>query len=265
MSYWEAIILGIVQGLTEFLPISSSGHLVLLQQGFGLEEGVLSMDVLLHFGTLVAVVAVFWRELWRILAHPWSKLARLLLIGTLPTALMGLVFQDTFERMFATGATLGVEFVITGIVLWMAEIGPSGQKKEREMGYREAMIIGSLQGAAILPALSRSGLTIVGALWQGLEREFAARFSFLLSVPAILGATLLQVKDLWEGGGGLHIGPPELAGMLAAALSGYAAIRFMVKRIVEHSLKPFAIYVWILGAAILLDQIWTHKFFPSPF
>ncbi|HEU4962627.1 MAG TPA: undecaprenyl-diphosphate phosphatase [Bacilli bacterium] len=265
MSLWEAIFLGIVQGVTEFLPISSSGHLVLFQKLFGVEEGALTFDILLHFGTLIAVCAVFWREIMEVLRRPFGKLGRLLIIGSIPTAAIGLIFKDFFDRVFSSGATIGVEFILTGIIIWWADAAAKGWKKEREMGYTDALLIGTLQGAAILPAISRSGLTIAGALFRGLDREFAARYSFLVSVPVILGANLLELKDALElsstGGGAGLVGLPEILGMVAAAIAGYAAIKYMIRILVTKGMRQFAWYVWILGALILFDQLVTKVYF----
>jgi undecaprenyl-diphosphatase len=267
MTLWHSVLLGFVQGFTEFLPVSSSGHLVLFQKLFGInEETSLTLNVFLHFGTLLAVVIVFWKDLLSVIVQPFGKLSRLIIIGTIPTAIIGITLEDYFERLFASGVTIGIEFMITGFVLWLAETEAIGRKRLQETGYIDAAVIGTLQGAAILPAISRSGLTIVGALFRGLDREFAARFSFLLSVPAILGATLMEGKKVWEGDAvGFAIGLPEIAGTLVAAISGYIAIRFMVKQIVERSLKLFSLYVWVVGGLILFDQMFTHKFFPPLF
>ncbi|PWK15540.1 undecaprenyl-diphosphate phosphatase [Tumebacillus permanentifrigoris] len=263
MSVLEAIFLGIVQGLTEFLPISSSGHLVLFQRLFGLEEGALTFDVLLHFGTLVAVFAVFWRDIVAILKNPFGKFGRLILIGSIPTALIGLVFQDFFDEVFASGATLGVEFIITGVVIWWADHARRGTKQLREMSYGDAILIGTLQGAAILPAISRSGLTIMGALFRGLDREFAAKFSFLMSIPVILGANLLEIKHLVDGEATQAgaIGMNEILGTLFAAVAGYFAIKYMIRLIVNKGMRMFAWYVWVLGGLILFDQLVTKVYF----
>lgn len=263
VSLWEAVFLGIVQGLTEFLPISSSGHLVLFQRLFGLEEGALTFDVLLHFGTLIAVFAVYWRDILHLLLNPFGKLARLILVGAIPTAVIGLLFKDMFDSMFASGATIGAEFVITGVVIWWADSARRGSKGLGEMGYRDALLIGTLQGAAILPAISRSGLTIMGALFRGLDRELAAKYSFLVSIPVILGANLLEMQDVVKGSSSLTstIGLVEIFGMLAAAVAGYFAIKYMIRLIVNKGMRMFAWYVWGLGALILLDQLFTHKFF----
>jgi undecaprenyl-diphosphatase len=261
LSLLEGIFLGLVQGVTEFLPISSSGHLVLFQRLFGVEEGAMTFDILLHFGTLLAVFAVYWRDLLDLVRNPFGKLGRLLLVGTIPTVAIGLLFEDLFDRVFASGETLGVEFVITGLVIWWAHAARTGHKGEREMTYLDAALVGTLQGAAILPALSRSGLTICGALFRGLDREFAAKYSFLMSVPVILGANLLEAKELLKGGSTVQLGMVEILGTLAAAVSGYVAIRYMIRLIVTKGLRMFAWYVWALGALILFDQWVTQRWF----
>jgi undecaprenyl-diphosphatase len=250
----EHIILGIVQGLTEFLPISSTGHLVLFRELFGLQEAGLLYDTMLHFGTLIAVVIVFWPEIRHLLANPFGKLARLLVVGTIPTAIIGLSFENYFEEIARTGATIGYEFIATGLILWGVESMRKGHRNFDQINYLDALIIGTLQGAAILPAISRSGLTIAGALLRGIKREDAARFSFLLSLPAILGAVVLQTKKLVENPAESANLLPMLIGTLFAAIFGYFAIRWMLRIISRGSMKGFAIYVWILGAIILAMQ-----------
>lgn len=262
MNFIQAIILGIVQGITEFLPISSSGHLVLMVKLFRITEPTLAFDTYLHLGTLVAVFAVFKDDILAILKKPFQKLTWLLLAGTIPTAIIGLVFKDIFEEMFHSGSTLGFEFVVTGAILLLAGIQKSGRKGLKDTSYLDAAFIGVMQGAAIMPAISRSGLTISGALFRNLDREFAARFSFLLSIPAILGATMLQVKDMVEVGGnsGISMGA-IIAGALAAALSGYVSIKFMMNILKKGKMKYFAYYVFILGFLVIIDQFVTHIFF----
>ncbi|UFJ41206.1 undecaprenyl-diphosphate phosphatase [Brevibacillus humidisoli] len=255
LEYVHSIILGIVQGLTEFLPISSTGHLVLFGKLFGLREAGLLFDTLLHFGTLIAVVVAFWSEVRYIITHPTSRLAKLLLVGTIPTAVIGLLFHDFFEEISRTGETIGFEFLATGLILWAVESIKKGHRTISHINYVDSLIIGTLQGAAILPAISRSGLTIAGSLLRGIDRTDAARFSFLLSLPAITGATVLQAKDLLESKTlGIALAP-MLVGALFAAIAGYAAIRWMLKVITAHSLKSFAIYVWGLGIAIIMLQV----------
>ncbi|MGC5325885.1 undecaprenyl-diphosphate phosphatase [Brevibacillus sp. SYSU BS000544] len=251
LQYIESMILGIIQGLTEFLPISSTGHLVLFGKIFGLREAGLLFDTLLHLGTLIAVVIVYWEEVKYILMNPFSKMTRLLVVGTIPTAIIGLTFKDYFEEISRTGQTIGFEFIATGFIIWAVESLRRGTRRFDQINYTDALLIGTLQGAAILPAISRSGLTIAGALMRGIDRAEAARFSFLLSLPAILGATVLQTKDLLEQP--LESGQmmPMILGAVFAGISGYFAIRWMIRIISNGSMKGFAVYVWILGAIIL--------------
>jgi undecaprenyl-diphosphatase len=250
----EHIILGIVQGLTEFLPISSTGHLVLFRQLFGLQEAGLLFDTMLHLGTLIAVVIVFWPEIKHVLTNPFGKLARLLVVGTIPTAVIGLAFEDYFEEISRTGVTIGYEFIVTGMIIWAVESMRKGHRRFDQINYTDALIIGTLQGAAILPAISRSGFTIAGALLRGIERGDAARFSFLLSLPAILGAVVLQTMKLVDHPLESTALIPMLIGTVFAAIAGYFAIRWMLKILTSGSMKGFAIYVWILGAVILAMQ-----------
>jgi undecaprenyl-diphosphatase len=263
MNLIQAIILGIIQGITEFLPISSSGHLVLMQKIFGITEPTLVFDTSVHLGTLIAVFAVFKDDIMNLLKKPFQKLTWLLIAGTIPTGIIGILFKDTFEQMFHTGSTLGFEFIITGVVILWSGILKSGRKGIKETSYFDAAFIGVMQGLAIMPAISRSGLTISGALFRNLDRNFAARFSFLLSIPAILGAAVFQVKDMMEVGGGTGgIGMGALiAGSLAAAIAGYMSIKFMLKILNEGKLKYFSYYVFALGALVVLDQYVTHIFF----
>ncbi|MGO0059229.1 undecaprenyl-diphosphate phosphatase [Brevibacillus fluminis] len=253
--YLEHIIMGIVQGLTEFLPISSTGHLVLFGKLFGLREAGLLFDTMLHFGTLLAVVIFYWQEVVSILANPFGRLARLLVVGTIPTAVIGLAFEDFFDAISRTGQTIGLEFLATGVIIWAVESMRQGDRKFADIGYKDALIIGTLQGVAILPAISRSGLTIAGSLLRGIARPDAARFSFLLSLPAILGASVLQAKKVIEHPIEDTFLIPMLVGTAFAACFGYLAIRWMVRVISTGSMKGFAVYVWILGALIVVLQL----------
>ena len=264
MNLIQAIILGIVQGITEFLPISSSGHLVLMQKIFGITEPTLMFDTSVHLGTLVAVFVVFKDDIISILKKPFQKITWLLIAGTIPTVIIALVFRDTFEQMFHTGSTLGFEFIVTGIILLWSGMLISGHKHVKETSYFDAIFIGIMQGIAIMPAISRSGLTISGALFRKLDRDFAARFSFLLSIPAIIGATVFQMKDIIEAGsgtgGGIGLGA-LLVGSIAAAIAGYISIKFMLQVLRSGKLRYFAYYVLVLGAFVILDQYVTHIFF----
>lgn len=250
----EALILGLIQGLTEFLPISSTGHLYLGRNLFGLQEAGLMLDTMLHLGTLLAVFVFYKDEFIKIIKKPFSKLTYLLIIGTIPAVVIGLLFKDFFDEISKTGVTIGWEFLITGLFLWLAESAKGGYKKMDQITYKDAFIIGTFQAAAIFPAISRSGLTIVAALLRKLDRETAAYFSFLLSTPAIVGAVVLQSLDLMEGKGEEITLSALLVGIISSAIFGYIAVRWMVNYLKKHSLKPFAVYVWVLGLAVLFFQ-----------
>jgi undecaprenyl-diphosphatase len=243
-----------IQGLTEFLPISSTGHLYLGRNLFGLQEAGLMLDTMLHLGTLLAVFVFYKDEFIKIIKNPFSKLTYLLIVGTIPAVVIGLLFKDFFDEISKTGVTIGWEFLITGLFLWFADSIKNGYKKMDEISYKDAFIIGTFQAAAIFPAISRSGLTIVAALWRKLDRETAAYFSFLLSTPAIAGAVVLQSVDLFSGQGEEITLSALLVGVVSSALFGYVAVRWMVNYLKKHSLKPFAVYVWILGFVVLFIQ-----------
>jgi undecaprenyl-diphosphatase len=274
MSILEALILGAIQGITEFLPVSSSGHLVLFQRIFKISGPTLLFDTMVHGGTLIAVFIVLRRDIWDILRQPVQPLTAWLVLATLPAVAAALFFKDAIEGAFASGAFLGAAFLITSALLLLAEFlsrrpGPGadgGFKDKGDMNWLDALIIGLLQGIAIIPGVSRSGSTLSGALSRKLNRDFAARFSFLLSIPAILGALVLQIKELADGPGagagaaGISL-PPLLIGTAAAALVGFFSIRFMLKIVRERSLTGFAVYTAALGVLVLIDQFGTHIVF----
>ncbi|RCX09070.1 undecaprenyl-diphosphatase [Anaerobacterium chartisolvens] len=268
MNVFQGIVLGIVQGLTEFLPISSSGHLVLIQKLFGIKEGVLTFNVAVHFATVIAVIWIFREDILNMIKKPFSKLTLLVVVGTIPTAAIGFLFKDMFERISQSGKTLGIGFILTGVILWLAESIRSKNKGAEKTTYIDAAMVGVAQGIAILPAISRSGLTLAGALLMGLNREFALKFSFLMSIPPILGAALLDLKDIAEPGSTAlaSIGVwPLIAGIVAAGVSGYVAIRFMLRIFSKVSLKVFSYYVFALGILIILEQLISGKIFPPLF
>lgn len=269
MNLFEAVVLGIVQGLTEFLPVSSSGHLVLLQRLLGIKEPALLFDTMLHLGTLVAVLVVLRKDILAILRKPFQRMTALLLIACVPTFAFAMLFQDAIEAAFHSGATLGWSFLFTGAVLLSSEalarrVTRSGGGKGIEtMTWLDAALIGTLQGVAIFPAVSRSGMTISGALARGLDRDLAARFSFLLSIPVILGAAVFQSKDLILDGAAAGDGftLPLVVGTIVAGVVGGFAVKFAMDVIKKSSLKYFAFYVFGLGALVLLDQNLLHVFF----
>ncbi len=258
MSVWEAIVLGLVQGLCEFLPISSSGHLALFERLLGIQSPGLLLDTMLHVGTLIAVCLYFWRDILAMLRHPLGKDVRLLVVATIPAVVVTLLLGDWLDAIFS-GALLGVSFLLTTVVLFFAS---TFRGTRTELTYRDAGIMGAFQAVALLPGLSRSGSTISGGMIAGLNRESAARFSFLMSIPAILGALVFQVKDLAVGGlpEALSIGP-LIVGVLVSAIAGLFAIRFMMAVVRKAKLQWFGVYTLILGALVLFDQLFTHFLF----
>ena len=251
MSLLDAIILGIVQGLTEFLPVSSSGHLVVIQsflKNFS-QPGVL-FDVTLHLGTVLAVLLYFRKRFIEILTN--KKLLLLLLISTAVTGVIGVAFKDTFEKMFSDVKLVGASFIVTALILLFAERVKPGTKAEKEMTWLNSLFIGLIQGIAIIPGISRSGSTIAGGLFIKLDRKFAAEFSFLLSVPAVLGAALLQTKDLTRADM-LNINIAYyLSGLLAAAVAGFVCTKMLVNIIQKQKLYYFSIYLLIIGTIVLI-------------
>ncbi len=269
----QAIILGIVQGLTEFLPVSSSAHLVFVTDIFGLQQNV-AFDTLLHLGTLLAVVGYFWKDLITIISSfisslldifrgrfkegleekPFKKLSWLLLVGTIPAGLMGILLKSQFEALFNSIIYVGIFLIVTGLLLWGAERVKPGEKDIKDITFTNAIAIGIAQGIAIAPGISRSGATISAGLFSGLNRELAARYSFLLSIPAILGAALVQAKDITSFDASTAA---LIAGFVSAAIFGYLAIKLLLKIIKERSLMIFAYYCWIIGAAAIIISLAT--------
>jgi undecaprenyl-diphosphatase len=279
MTIIEALVLGAVQGVTEFLPVSSSGHLVLVQKIFGIQEPVLFFDTMVHVATLAAVFTVLRRDIWDILRRFFQPLTLWLVIATLPAAAAALLFKDTIEEAFVSGSFLGFAFLITAALIFLAEFlfrgsgkpgglpaklnGSDVPRGKDEMTWLDALIIGVLQALAIAPGISRSGSTLAGALSRRMDRDFAARFSFLLSIPAILGALVLQIRDLAKTTEAVSgIGVPELAaGTAAAAVVGFFSIRFMLKIVRERPLYGFSVYTALLGVLVLVDRFGTRFFF----
>lgn len=266
MNIFQAIVLGIVQGLTEFLPVSSSGHLVLFQQMFGIEgEMVVTFDVALHVGTLLAVFTVYWKRIWEMIRHPFSKLPVYLVLGTIPTVIIALLFKDAIEGYYASGSLLGPGFVFTGLVLIGAEKIGNGRKELEHMKLADSLLIGAGQGLALMPGVSRSGMTITTGLALGLDRGFAADYAFLLSIPAILGGAFLDVLDVVRGDttAVASIGiVPLVVGVAVAAVTGFLAIKVMLAAVKKMKLKYFAWYVMVLGILIIIAQLFFKEQFP---
>ena len=276
MDIIQAIILGIVQGLTEFLPVSSSAHLVFVPEILKVQSSLV-FDTILHVGSLVAVIIYFWKDIIHMLKSFFSslmdiprrqfskgikedkfkKLAWFVIIGTIPAGLAGVLFKDTFEALFNDVFIVGFFLIITGFLLWGSEMMSrrvDNKTSLKEMSVKSSILIGIAQAFAIAPGISRSGATISAGLFLGIERELAARYSFLLSIPAILGAALVQVKDIST----IDVSTAVfVAGFLAAAITGYIAIKIVLKLIQEKNLLIFAYYCWIIGPiAMILAYIY---------
>ena len=275
MTYFEATILGLVQGLAEFLPISSSGHLALLQNWFGIDETkVLLFTVLLHVGTLLSVFIMYGKDIWELLVElgltikdlctgkglkmeerPVRKLGVMIIVATVPTAIIGFLFNDFFDSLYTSVIPIGAGLIITGFLLVFAEKKGESTRGIKEMNLRNAIFIGTVQGIAICPGISRSGSTLFGSLLCNLDRKFAVKFVFLISIPSILGSAILEAPAAIEAGISISQLGPVLWGMLVAAVSGVAAIKSMIKIVSDKKLSIFSYYVWILGLIVVIYGI----------
>ena len=275
MGYIEAIVLGLVQGLSEFLPISSSGHLALLENLFEIkEESVLFFAVLLHIGTLVSIFIVYHEDIYalikelgllfkdifsgkglRIEERPIRKLGIMIIVSSIPTAIMGLLFSNFIDKVFGSLIVISICWIITGFILFFSEKLKSNSKEIEGMKYRNAIFIGICQGLAIMPGISRSGSTIVGSLVTGLKREFAVEFAFLISIPAILGSAILEFPKAIKAGIEPSTIGPMIVGFLVAAISGYFAITTMIRIVSKHKMIYFSYYVWVIGLGTFIYSI----------
>ena len=288
MNIGKAILMGIVQGITEFLPVSSSGHLALLKGIFDLDTdtGVL-FDVMLHVATLVAVCVVFRKDVVKIfleligfikdvfhnaavyfkkitgalevpeyrhiLSSPYRKFVVLLIVSTIPTGILGILLKDIVEYASNSLLVTGICFFGTGLVLLLSDFLPEGIKRQKETNYGDAMSIGIAQGIATLPGLSRSGVTITAGMLCGLERKFAVKYSFIMSIPAILGAMILELFDI----GNEHITGSEVGccfvGMIFAAVIGFFALQLLIKFVQSKFFKYFAYYCFGIGVIAIIS------------
>lgn len=254
MTVFEAVVLGAVQGLTEFLPVSSSGHLVIFQHLFAVEEPPLTFDIFLHIGTLVPVFIVFWQDIWGIIKKPFSRFTGLIIVGCIPAGLVGFFMQSWVEKAFTSLPVVGFGLLFTGAVLKFSEYyvkHSSGLKQVEGMKYSNALFIGLLQALAIIPGISRSGSTIAAGLLAGLDREFAARFSFLMSIPVILGAGVLELSDLTLVGMTWQETQPYLLGFLSSIITGYIAVKVVYDLVKKGKISFFAWYCWALAGLVL--------------
>lgn len=275
MSYLNAIILGLVQGLTEFLPVSSSGHLTILQHFFGINgDSVVAFTVMLHVGTLFSVFYMYWNDIWALIKElfltirdlctgrglklderPIRKLGVMIIVATIPTGIIGLLFNNVFQSFYKTLLPTAIGLIITGILLWTAESIRGGHTKIEDMKFRDALLIGTLQGVAITPGISRSGSTLVGGLFAKLDRGFAVEFAFLISIPSIIGSLVFETGSGSIGASLANNLGPVLLGTVIAAVSGIFAIKFMIKVVKQYSLKYFSLYVWIVSIVLLVHEI----------
>ncbi len=264
MGIIEAIVLAVIQGLTEFLPVSSSGHLVMAQHWFGqFNETNLLYDVMLHMATVTAILLYFWKDLLTLgkgyvglSTEPGSmfqgcerQTIHNVLLASVPTALLGLGVQSFGFTNLAQPSIVAGMFLVTGVILWVAR-GGTKARSAREMTAGDALLIGLVQGIAVLPGISRSGSTIAGGIFLGLDRELAARFSLLISIPAIVGATLLEMIKVF-GESHDSVGT-YILGMGVAALVGYWSIGVILRLVRQNHFFLFSYYLWPLGIGILL-------------
>jgi undecaprenyl-diphosphatase len=267
MKFADSIILGIVQGITEFIPVSSSAHLVLVPYVLQMKPHDVAFDVYLHFGTLLALFMFFWDDILNLVkafvrsiievikTHnikticdtPEKRLVWLIIIGNIPTAVMGFLFEDFFEQLFENPVGVSWFLIITGCILWIGR-NKYGKKDILKMGITSALLIGIAQGCAIAPGISRSGITIITGLFLGLTREFAARYAFLLGIPPILGITIFKINYIFYGEISIWV---ILCGVFTAAISGYIAIKLLLRVVITGRLGIFACYCWIIGIIML--------------
>ena len=277
MDILQAIIIGIVQGLTEFLPVSSSAHLVFIQNLLGVESS-LAFDTFLHLGTLIAVLWFFRYDIFKMIkswlssiqdilqgrfregfyADPYKRLAWYVILATIPVGLVGVLFEDSIDALFSGALYVPAFFLfVTGTILYLSQRMASGEINFNTVTKKEALFMGLGQACAILPGLSRSGTTIAAGLTIGLDKEFAAKFSFILSIPAILGAFVLQVKDI---GSAMDVNfLPVILGFIASIIAGYLAIKWMLDLIQKRNLDIFSYYCWLMGIIVFMGSI-AHIF-----
>lgn len=268
MGLVEALILGLFQGITEFLPISSSAHLVLLPWLLGWQDPGLTFDVGLHLGTFLAVILYFWRDWWRIgrdfvqgiarlsVFGPQTRMGWLLLLGTIPGVVAGVLFEHEAETAFRDIRLVAAMLILLGLVLLLAERLAKHVRGMESVSLADSLLIGIAQAFAVIPGVSRSGATISMGLFRGLQRESAARFSFMLGTPIILGASAKRLSSALLGGLLPDDRLPFVLGAMASAVAGFATIALLLRFLQRHSTMPFVIYRLLLGLAILGLYVW---------
>ncbi|NMB28396.1 MAG: undecaprenyl-diphosphatase UppP [Tissierellia bacterium] len=277
MTLIQAIILGVFQGIAEFLPISSSGHLVILQHFFGIKEGNLFFTEMLHFGTLISIVIVYFNDIIKIIVeffrmllngiknkkfkitNGYQKLGLFIIVGSIPTAIIGLLFEDFFEKLYSSSLIpIGIAFLMTGTLLWIANNKSYENKNVKNMSFLDSIIIGIFQGIAIIPGISRSGSTIVAGLFRGLNRALATEFSFLLALPATFGAGLLGIIQVVKTGSEVAFTIPLLVGVILSAIVGVLAIKILINTLKKDKLHYFSYYLWIVGIITIISSFFYN-------
>lgn len=280
MSLLEAILMGLIQGITEFLPVSSSGHLALFQIAFDLDEVGLLFDCLLHLGTLIAVFAVYYKDIWkmicagfaiigdffanigvvfshltgkketpyrRVVCNSYRKFVMLVIVSTIPTGIIGIVASDLIEYASTVLIVPGICLIITSVLLFIADRCKEGSKMPKHVSYTNAFVIGMCQGVATMPGISRSGTTITACLLSGFDRKFAVKYSFIMSIPAILGSLVLQIFDIKD----LKLDATQwlyyVIGTAVAAIVGYICIKIMLYVVKQKKYTFFSLYCLIVG------------------
>ncbi len=251
MTHSEALFLGILQGITEFLPVSSSGHLVLAEKFLRVEGGGLAFDVFLHLGTLLAILIYFWRdwkEMFSLKDPHYRKFLGYLILATIPGALMGVLLEDLVASHFRTTARVAFQLAAMSLPLLLAELLSPKKKELREINLWQSLLIGCAQGLAIFPGTSRSGITMSAGLLLGFKREAAARFSFLLSAPIIAGAGLYEGIKVFKAG--VSLSPAYFTGFIAAFVSGFLVIAWLLNFLRRHTFYPFVAYRLLLALLV---------------
>lgn len=275
MELWKAIMMGIIQGLAEFLPISSSGHLAIFKHVLNIdfETGGIVFDVMLHMGTLAAIFVAFWSDVKeliiegfgilgdffknlfvkekksynKIINTAYRRFVMLVIVSTIPTGIIGVVFKDVIEQASATLVIPGICLIITSILLQIADRAPLGDKNSETVSYKEAGLVGIAQGIATLPGISRSGITITACRVLGFDRDFAVKYSFIMSIPAVLGAAVLELKDFSLAGVGMVTFVNYIVGTVIAGVVGYICIKTMLVIVRKKNFKGFSIYCLTAG------------------
>ncbi len=251
MTNFESVILGTVQGLTEFLPVSSSGHLVILQTFFkNFSQSGITFDVFIHLATLLSVFVYFRKQILEIASFKNNKWLFLIIIGTIPAGIVGLLFKNQVEALFSNINFVIVTLVITGILLFLSDLPKKLSKDKDSITYLDAIIIGTFQAFAILPGISRSGSTISAGIFRGVKREIATEFSFILSIPAILGAVILSLKDFKYISNVDYL--PYTIGFLSAFTAGLLSLKMLTFIIKAKNLKYFSFYCWLLALSVFI-------------